>query len=390
MDKRAKQQLPSGIDVRGDRIRILFSWNGKRHREPYPFPATPENIRRAARLANEIKNKIRMRIFMDEDFFHYFPNSTHAESSHDEKLFHKLAQAWIDSLSVGAGTRVEYKKSLNKYWLPTFGHRRIDSIKYSELRALINKIPWSSMKTRNNCLIPLRGVFDMAFEDEIIDRSPMDRVKNMKHQKNPPDPFSMDEANAIIAALYKDYIDAHAIFAAYFEFAFWSGLRTGELLALTWDNIDLRAGYVRVQRARSKGFLKEQTKTATVRDVLLNDRARAALFKAQALTFERGGYVFKSPHTGEPFITEKSQRTIFGEVLRELGIRHRRPYNTRHTYATVMLMAGVNPAFVAAQLGHSVTMTLTVYSKWISGKSDANEMAKLSAFVPNLSQDARK
>lgn len=46
-------------------------------------------------------------------------------------------------------------------------------------------------------------------------------------------------------------------------------------------------------------------------------------------------------------------------------IRYRRPYNMTHCYATAMLMAGMTPAFCAKQLGHSVEMFLTTYSKWI-------------------------
>ena len=55
------------------------------------------------------------------------------------------------------------------------------------------------------------------------------------------------------------------------------------------------------------------------------------------------------------------------ELLRlmRLGIRWRRPYCTRHTYCTAALMAGVNPAYIAAQAGHSVKMLLEVYARWL-------------------------
>lgn len=48
-----------------------------------------------------------------------------------------------------------------------------------------------------------------------------------------------------------------------------------------------------------------------------------------------------------------------------------------HTYATMLLMSGVNLHFVANQLGHSPIMTSTVYAKWISGEADRAELAKL-------------
>lgn len=59
------------------------------------------------------------------------------------------------------------------------------------------------------------------------------------------------------------------------------------------------------------------------------------------------------------------------------GIRYRRMYDTRHTYATMCLMSGMNPVFIAAQLGHSVQVLLSTYAKWISSSSDFAELEKL-------------
>ena len=57
-------------------------------------------------------------------------------------------------------------------------------------------------------------------------------------------------------------------------------------------------------------------------------------------------------------------------------MRYRPPYNTRHTYATMMLMGGMTPAFCAKQLGHSVEMFLRTYAKWIDGGQNALEMKR--------------
>lgn len=64
-------------------------------------------------------------------------------------------------------------------------------------------------------------------------------------------------------------------------------------------------------------------------------------------------------------------------ALTELGIRARRQYNCRHTYATMCLMAGMNPAFIATQLGHSVQMLLSTYARWINSSTDWGELGKL-------------
>jgi integrase len=72
-------------------------------------------------------------------------------------------------------------------------------------------------------------------------------------------------------------------------------------------------------------------------------------------------------------------------------MRYRPPYNTRHTYATMMLMAGMTPAFCAKQLGHSVEMFLRTYAKWIDGGQNALEMGRLEAAIaPSASTSAPK
>ena len=62
----------------------------------------------------------------------------------------------------------------------------------------------------------------------------------------------------------------------------------------------------------------------------------------------------------------------------------------RHTYATLMLMAGMTPAFCAGQMGHSVDIFLRTYAKWIPGAGDAAEMARLEATLgaPNRKEGA--
>ncbi len=90
--------------------------------------------------------------------------------------------------------------------------------------------------------------------------------------------------------------------------------------------------------------------------------------------------VFLDPRYGEIWHDEDSfRRTYWVPLLKRLGMRYRRPYNMRHSYATAMLMAGMTPAFCAKQLGHSVEMFLTTYSKWVDGSQNDVEMNRLES-----------
>ena len=72
--------------------------------------------------------------------------------------------------------------------------------------------------------------------------------------------------------------------------------------------------------------------------------------------------------------------------MKRLGLRYREPYQTRHTSATLALMAGANPSYIARQLGHTnANMLFRVYSKWIDGADKSREREKLdAAFVHDL------
>lgn len=382
-------EFPQGVYVHGNRIYMRFQWNGKRVKQSLPDKVTQRNIERAGQIRHEIVSRIRFGNFTYDDFFTYFPHRLPKTVMTEPKFFGRYAQVWLDSVEVSANTRNEYKKVLNRYWMPRYATRQLLSISFSELRSDVNDIDWPSNKTRNNALIPLRRIFASAIDDGIIERDPAAKLRNLKHQKPPIDPFTREEAEEILAGLYKRYEGAEAIYAAYFEFAFFSGMRPSEMLALRWPDIDDRRDYARVSKARSKGRLNDHTKNSTIRDVLLNERTLHALEIAHSISYRADGYVFQSPRLGVEFKTEKAPREVFTNQLQQLGIRHRPAYNTRHTYATMLLMAGVNLHFVANQLGHSPIMTATVYSKWINGESDHKELAKLDArAMPISGEDA--
>ncbi|MBF8680546.1 MULTISPECIES: tyrosine-type recombinase/integrase [Pseudomonas] len=111
-------------------------------------------------------------------------------------------------------------------------------------------------------------------------------------------------------------------------------------------------------------ILENRTKTKRTRKVLLNDRALYALEKPRPLTEARSDDVFAPSGTDDRSALfrrpEASQKRYWLAASRMLGIRPRRMHDTRHTYATMCLVAGMNPAFIAAQLGHSVQVLLSM------------------------------
>ena len=195
-------------------------------------------------------------------------------------------------------------------------------------------------------------------------------------QKEPPDPFTLEEAEAILG-----YLKNEPVFHNYFELAFFSGMRTSELIALTWQDIDFQRQCVRVNKASVAGKLKS-TKTHSYRDIELNSRALEALRRQWQRTGLASGYVFINPKTGSPFENDKVPWRPWQHAIKIAGVRYRKPYNTRHTFATLNLMAGANPMWVARQMGHStMKMLLENYSRWIDLADKQREKSKIEQLL---------
>lgn len=302
--------------------------------------------------------------------------------------FGEYAQAWIDSLEIVPGTRRNYRATINTYWMPRLGQLPITAVTTMVLRRVISETAWQTQSIKRESIARVSSLLKAAVQDELIDRNPAAPIKLPKKAKKQVDPFSASEAASIIEWMYANFKKPGAqIFAAYFEFAFYSGMRTGEIAALRWDEIDMEKRVAHVCRIVVDGVVEERTKTKYARTVMLNSRAINALERAKVIAKERSmqrrriknesQYVFP-PSGGNEFICRPSQTSHqFAKALTALKLRPRPQYNCRHTYATMCLMAGMNTAFIAGQLGHSVQVLLTTYAKWLSSTSDWSEVGKL-------------
>ena len=371
----------SGVEVRDDAIRLSFYYEGIRYRRTLyvgdkPMRATQANLKHAARLAAEIKSKIKAGEFVMAE---YFPETGEGGPT----TVTKALDSWLGAQRVETSTKAGYEAAAN-FWKQasyhdsdmtlTFGAVPARSAKLSHILTALARRPELSGKTINNYVSVLRGAFALLAADKIITANPVDEVPSAKWQKDPPDPFTPEERDKIIARADAKHPGQ---IANLIRFWMWAGLRTGELIGLRWQNVDLAGGTVLVREAKVRKERKA-TKTNVARVVRLNSQALAAITAQKALTYLKGEEVFQDPRHGQPWETEASFRKVFWvPLLKALGLRYRRPYQCRHTYATAMLMAGMNPAFCAKQLGHDVKVFLGTYAKWIDGDASDREMALL-------------
>jgi integrase len=363
-----------GVEVRAKSIRLFFVLDGSRHRETLmlngePMSPTPANVKYAHRLADEIRQRIWHGTF---SMVEYFPACGQGAGL----TVAGQLETWLEAQRVEHSTRAGYASAV-KLWGGALGDKALRGLVKSDIMRVLAARPELSGKTVNNYVSVLRQALDLAVADNLLTENPAGDIPRAKYQKEPPDPFSSDESTAILAALHQRHPGPVANMA---EFWFWTGLRTSEIFALKWSNVDLRSGAVLINEAMVRGEHKDSTKTNTARTVRLNSRAKEALQRQRAFTQTAGAEVFQDPRYGTPWIDERAfRRSYWTPTLKILGIRYRRPYNMRHTYATSMLMAGMTPAFCARQLGHSVEMFLRTYARWIDNQRDDAEMARLES-----------
>jgi len=405
-----------GVEIHRGKLRVRFTVNGQRYVEPLGLLATAPNIKAANRIAAELRDKIRLGVFDYAAAFPHSKNIPQAEPQQPDPVqtIREYAKTWLKTLTGEKSTVDGYRTSIENFWLNVvvltekdeatgedkdvkLGDLAITAVRHTHIATAVASKAKAGVtgKTTNNHLIPIRGLFEAAIADELIEVSPVAKVKNRKHQKPPPDPFTREEMDKILVHMNEHY--AHVIHD-YFQFAFATGLRPSEAIALRWGDIDWNRRTVTISRAQVR-HKEKGTKTHNVRDVDLNDLAVAALTRQKAATFMKGtnAQVFCSPE-GEAWLSERRLREdYFHPALKAKGIRLRKAYNTRHTFATINLMAGVNPAYIATQLGHAdTTMLFKHYAKWIKGADSGTEAAKSRAvfgagktleLAPNWPQD---
>ncbi len=375
----SKTSLPQGLRIRNGKIQIYFSKHKKQYAVTLPHPANAEGIKTAVKIRNQLITKAEWGILTENDIAQAKGIETIDDTVivDDGVLFQEVAQKYLLHCNANQDTKKGYLGTLEKHWMPSLALIPIQNITTDYLRDVIAEREFNTNKTMNNCLVSLRGVFDKAMEMQLIETNPMEAINNKKVQVGLPDPFTREEMTTLLAWLDDNLTNDEYFYYWYFEVAFWTGCRPSELLALRWSDIDYFNELVLINKTRVRGEEKKVTKTHTVREVCLNERSKRAFKEIQKLKLSND-YVMICPETKKPFFNEKPPRIRLVKAMKACQIRHRPAYNARHTYATMLLMDGVNPMFVANQMGHSLQMLMKRYAKWINGDKSKMEMAKLN------------
>lgn len=373
-----------GRDGRGVRpvsdtsIEISFMYRGVRCRERVALKPTATNLKRAEQHRAAILDAIARGAF---DYAVTFPGSPRAAQFAPESSRKTMAgflTNWLEGKRkhVASSTFDGYRKIITMRLVPQFGEVMVVDFKRKALKDWLDTLEVGN-KTLSNIQSCLRSALNDAVDEEILELNPLAgwtyARKEAPAREDDVDPFTPEEQRAILAS-------ATGQARNLIQFALWTGMRTSELVALDWGDVDWLRGEVRVSKAMTQaaGGEAEVTKTTSGRrSIKLLAPAMEALKAQKAFTFLADTEVFQNPRTLERWAGDQPiRKTMWAHVLKRSGVRYRRPYQTRHTYASMMLSAGEHPMWVAQQMGHKDwTMIARIYGRWMPD-ADTNSGAR--------------
>jgi integrase len=244
-----------------------------------------------------------------------------------------------------------YEKDLRLRVLPTLGALKLREIRHPDLQQLIDQLvsDGCAPATVQGAITPLRAIYRRAIVRGVATENPTRGLELPAIRSKPRRFASPQEADQIVTSLTGA---ARALWAT----ALYAGLRRGELTGLQWQDVDLAAGVIRVRRGwdacegeiapKSHKGRRNVPIPAVLRDPLLEHR----------MTSDGDGSVFGTAWTVRQLADKVTTLSL---------------HDARHSYASLMIAAGVNPKALSTYMGHAnIQVTFDLYGHLMPGAED--------------------
>ena len=252
---------------------------------------------------------------------------------------------------------------------PGIGHIKLVQLRPDHLQAFYSQKLDAGLSKRTVHFIHsvLHKVLDQAMKWGMVPRNVADFVQAPKAEKKSFAFYTKDQLN-----LFLDTVKGHRFYPIY-VLAVYCGFREGEVLGIHHEDIDLQNGVINVRHAvlsLKGGLVITEPKTeSSKRAVTLPPTALFVLKRHLEQLKTNQGLVFTTS-SGKP-ISPRNLVRHFKSALKEANLPDIRFHDLRHSHASLLLAAGVNPKIVQERLGHSqISLTLDTYSHVIPSLQD--------------------
>ncbi len=294
----------------------------------------------------------------------------------------------LDAINDGRGNRQDdthndYLAIYEYYIKPHFESKILREVKVLNIKHWKDTLLRAHKLSRSRYMKyqrTLNFIFLYALENEMIDRNPVSLVKTSSKL------FTVSKKG-----LDEKYYTSKEVTAMLENSTGWfrvmlvtllnTGLRTGEILALKFSDINFEKRTITIQRSMRKGKLKETTKTGETRIIRLSLPLKDELLAYKELS--TSVWVFPNPKTGKPYYEANSiTRWYFKPLLKKCNIENKTLYALRHTFASLSAQKNIPMSIISKQLGHkklSTTMDFYIKHNLLSDDNDMDIFDKLYA-----------
>lgn len=299
----------------------------------------------------------------------YIPNSN--------ELFKEFLYKWLELYvkpKLRHTTYKNYKRTIDYRIIPILGEIELQKLTPAHGQAFVKHLIEDNLSERyiEFCFTITKGALIQAIKWELISKNPFQYIEIPRPRRfSRKNAWSAEDVNTFLTFAKYD----NQIYYYIFMLALFTGMRRGELLGLTWDNIDLEKRKISITKSLiydEEGFRFGDVKTASSRRTIsIGDEECKELkqYKAMQNSFKlKIGSVYHDQNLvfcredGNP-IYPRTLAMVFDRITKKAGLHKIRLHDLRHTHATLSLQLGMPPKVLQERLGHSsIQMTMDVYS----------------------------
>jgi len=358
------------IKKRGTKWYVYVNYHGKRKNRCVGTREAAERVRR------EIEARLALG---DVSFL----------TQHDSgvPVFGAFADRWLAGyarVECKTSTADGYEGVLRQYLRPRFATKPLNEIRRDDVKALINELVTKdlSRNTVRNALCVIRGIFNEAIEDGIVEVNPAARLGRFTRIAKIAEAKGMSLTQAETGQFLQAAKEICPEYHPLFLMALRAGLRRGELVAVQWGDLQfgkdeqdanrfiiVQHNYVRREHTTTKSKKSRRVDLSReLRRVLIELRDRRLLEAfLQGKNDISDELVFPSPG-GSILDPDNLYHRYFQPVLTKSGLRKIRLHDLRHTFGSLLIQSGASLVYVKEQMGHSsIQVTVDIYGHLIPG-----------------------